>query len=121
MNLPSLPPAQYAQVDLFPAKVSGPSVHNGVMDRVRVIITDAHIHVFRLARSGDIEVEYTAELESLDRAPEVGVRGVRAFTREGDVIEVQKSLNCGCGMTRIKTARLYSPPLALQALPIPAV
>lgn len=117
MNLPSLPPAAFLQVDLFPAKVSGPSVEGGPLDRVRVLVTDAHIHILKLGRAGDIDLLFSEELSEVARAPEVGVRGVRAYTVGGDVIEIQKSLNCGCGMTRLKTAKFFSPPLALHALP----
>ncbi len=117
MITPDLPGAAFLQVDLFPAKVSGPSVPGGTLDRVRVIVTDAHVHILKLAGAGDIELLLSEELSEVARAPEVGVRGVRAYTTSGDVIEIQKSLNCGCGLTRIKTAKFFSPPLALRALP----
>jgi hypothetical protein len=116
MNLPDLPPADFLQVDLFPAKVSGPSV--GALDRVRFVVTNAHVHIFGLTGVGDIDLKHTAELGSAVRALEVGVRGVRVVTAAGDVIEASKSLNCGCGMTRLKTAKLFNPILALQALPL---
>lgn len=114
MNIPELPPADFLQVDLFPAKVLLP---NGPIDRVRFVVTDAHVHVLRLGTHGDIELEYTADLQSLDRASEVGPRGFRVFTQDGDLIEAHKSYNCGCGMSRIKGARFYDPMPPMRALP----
>lgn len=117
MITPTLPPASFLQVDLFPAKVSGPSIPGGSLDRVRILVTDAHVHILQLGRSGDIELLLSEELGSFARAPEVGVRGVRIITAGGDVIEAQKSLNCGCGMTRLKSAKFFNPVLAMRALP----
>ena len=116
MNIPELPPAVHLQVDLFPAKVSLPGE---TLDRVRFVATDRHIHVLKLSGIGDIELVFSAPLGSIARAAEVGVRGVRAFTTEGLVIEAQKSLNCGCGMGRLKGAKLFNPMLALEPLPYP--
>lgn len=114
MNIPELPPATFLQYDLFPAKVL---TQQGEFDRVRFVVTDAHIHIFKLTPTGDIELVFTDELVSIIRAPEVGTRGVKAMGAHEGVVEAQKSLNCGCGMSRIKTAKFFNPLLPLQALP----
>lgn len=115
MNIPELPPAAHLKVDLFPAKVSG--LPDGTLDRVRFVATDQHIHVLKLTGVGDVDLIFSTPLGSVARAPEVGVRGVRAFTLDGHVIEAQKSLNCGCGMGRLRNAKLFNPMLALEPLP----
>ena len=119
MKTPELPPADYIQADLFPAKVSGPSIDGGAMDRIRFVVTDRHLLILKLTKNGDIELAHEAELGTLSRAPEVGPRGFRVVTAEGDVVEAQKSLNCGCGMSRIKGVRYYDPMPPMRALPYP--
>jgi hypothetical protein len=118
MNLPTLPPASFLQVDLAPARVFGPSIKEGELDPVRLVITDAHIHVMRLGRNGDIELAHTAELESVVRDLTVGPRGFRITTRDGDIIEAHKSYNCLCGQGRLKSAKFFHPVLAMRALPV---
>lgn len=116
IKVPELPPAQYLRSDIFPATVMSPALEGGVVDRVRVIITDAHVHLFKLTPTGDIELLFSAELDSVEKAPKVGPRGVRVITAEGDQLEAKRSSNCGCGMTRLKSTRIFNPPLPLQAL-----
>lgn len=114
MNIPELPPASFLRADIFPARVAGDPVEGGPLDNVRVLLTDAHLHVLRLTNEGDIALVYSAELHSIEKVP-LKPRGYRVVTAEGDEIELQKSLNCGCGMQRIKGARIFNPPLPLQA------
>jgi hypothetical protein len=116
MNLPELPPAQFLRVDLFPALVSGASVPDGVLDRVRLVVTDAHVHVLRLTALGDIELAHTAELDTIEKAHLLGARGVKIVTADGDHIEAIKSPNCGCGMTRMKSAKFFNPMPATRAM-----
>lgn len=114
MNIPDLPPAQYLQVDLFPAKIELP---DGTLDRVRVVVTDAHINVLQLERGGDLSLAYSQPITAVERDTTIGPRGFRVSLPDGTLIEAQKSLNCGCGMGRVRSAKLYHPVLPLQAIP----
>jgi hypothetical protein len=114
VNIPDLPPAQYLQVDQFPAKIYLP---DGEMDRVRVVVTDAHVNVLKLERNGDLSLAYSQPISGVERDTTIGPRGFRVFLKDGTAIEAQKSLNCGCGMGRVRSAKLYHPVLPLQAIP----
>lgn len=116
MNVPELPPAAFLRVDMFPALVRSEALPGGRLDRVRLNVTDAHVHIFGLTRAGDIELVFTADLFAVEKAPEVGIRGVRVATADGTLIEAVKSQNCGCGMGRLKGAKLYPVTPPLQAL-----
>ena len=118
MNIPDLPPAKHFKVDLFPATVSGPSLPPGIPLETRLLVTDSHVLVFHLSNIGDVVLLYSAPLHEVVRATDVGVRGVRITTQDGDVIEAKKCLECcGCGIKQLKAARVYDPPLPLEPLP----
>ena len=109
-----LPTAPYIRLDLFPAHVTTPTE---ILDRVRVLITEAHLLVIRLTPTGEpVLAMDPIELYSVEKDLTIGPRGHRVRTEDGAEILIKKSLNCGCGMTRLKVARVYDPPLPVAAL-----
>lgn len=116
VQVPDLPAAEYMRVDRFPATVVGESVPNGRLSEVRTVVTDAHLHIFKLSPEGNIDLVATYELDAVELVDGRRERGVRVLTTDGDEIVITRSSGCGCGMTRLKSTRLYPYPVPFTAL-----
>lgn len=85
----NLEPAEYIQLDLFPAEVSPLERTN---PEIRAIVSDTHFYVFEDTLEGPQATE-KYELVSFDGKPSTGYT---VETTEG-VFHIIRQQNCGCG------------------------
>lgn len=88
-----LPEPAYIRLDLFPAIVRGDQFENGVIDRTRVIVTDAFVYIFQDTQDGPAVV-YSAELVGISGRATIGYT---AELEEEPTILIRRSNGCGCG------------------------
>lgn len=88
-----LPTAAYIRLDLAPAILRGASLPNGVLDKRRVIITDAFVYVFSDAAGGPV-LSFTWELVDITGRPSTGYD---VTIDDGEVIHIRRSGTCLCG------------------------
>lgn len=100
----ALPKAEYLRLDFFPALVKGDLVPGGLIDRVRAVVTDAHIHVLSLDMAANPELIVSVELDSIEGTP---TDGYTVTTTDGDELFIRRSAGCGCGATRLKGVQLF--------------
>lgn len=118
MKTPDLPKAEFIRLDLFPAVVHGDAITGSVIDKVRVVITDAHVHVLRLSSIGDVELVYSFDLDAVGFVDGRRERGYTVVTGEDGNLTVKRSPGCGCGMQRLKSAKLYPYPVGLVSITV---
>lgn len=97
-----LPPAAYLRLDLSPAKVTGPSLPNGVLEKRRVIVTDAHVVVYVDAPGGPRLSNVWELVEFSGRA----TTGYKLVVDDGDELTVTRSSGCLCG-SQLRGVRAY--------------
>lgn len=97
-----LPAANFIRLDMFPAIVRGLPFPNGVIDRQRLIVTDAHIYLFGDTANGPA-VTYSWVLEDISGR---NTTGYKMITEDGEVIEARRSNGCGCG-SRLRGIRPF--------------
>lgn len=115
-TVPDLPVAKFMRRDLFPAVVRGEAIDGGAVDNVRAVLTDAHAHIIRMGPNGDLELAYSFVIDSVSYVDGRRERGMNVQTAEDGDLFVGRSSGCGCGMTRLKTTRLFSYPVPLVAI-----
>lgn len=84
-------PAQYINLDLFPAKVE----EEGFVpahEEYRVIVTDNYLYVINDSPNGP----YLAVKEPLVKFVSLG-KGAYTVQTEHDTYTIERALNCGCG------------------------
>lgn len=87
-------PAQYIQIDLFPAAVRiGSPSEVPISDELRVIVTDNYFYVIDDTIDGPAAVikEPLAEFDGSNKT------GYTVVTENGDTYFFVRSTNCGCG------------------------
>ncbi|QFG12202.1 Hypothetical Protein OBI_RACECAR_74 [Arthrobacter phage Racecar] len=84
-------PAQYINLDLFPAKVSAPSFASK-HEEYRVIVTNNYLYVI----DDSINGPYPVVREPLVEFVSLG-KGAYTVRTEHDTYTVERALNCGCG------------------------
>lgn len=97
-----LPPAVYLRLDLSPAKITGASIANGVLEKRRVIVTDAYVVVYVDTPEGP-KISNVWELVSFEGR---ATTGWTATVDDGDVINISRSTGCLCG-SKLRGVRAY--------------
>lgn len=90
MSKTELHPAEYIQLDLFPAAVTEAGKDLGY--EIRVIVTDNYLYVFRDEVEGP-EAFIALPLDSFDGSNKIGY----TVTSDDRVFSIARAKNCGCG------------------------
>jgi hypothetical protein len=90
--------AKFIRLDLFPAailEVSNPHTAELVSKDMRIIITDDMVYIFKEGMQGP-EIHYSSWLNEFTGSNR---EGYVVTTAAGQIFNVSRAANCGCGST----------------------